>query len=102
MHKKSYRSIVARVWKVKIDAADIWKRFPEEVDESFKPLLSALIKRLKSYDEEIFEELGTEAHIRYEQLISVLATAKDYDEFNDYWNQLYDWADANSVWVGVL
>lgn len=36
------------------------------------------------------------------ELLDELAHQDDADEFDYVWNDLYDWADANRVWINTI
>lgn len=35
-------------------------------------------------------------------LIFELEETEDLDDFNEVWNDIYDWADANRLWIQVF
>lgn len=80
---------------------DIKKHIPGDVpdewfynDENFKSVRDAIVAELK----------GTIDHPRDARLCVVvegLERASDTDEFNEWLDELYDWADARRVWMGL-
>jgi len=84
-------------WKLRINVANIWEKYPEEVD--FEEFKSSLISKLNTYTEEVNEKFGKDEAIEYENLVDDINTTDDEDEFDWAWQNLYDWADENLVWI---
>lgn len=88
-------------WVIKIDVADIWQKY--EDDEDFDAFKEELLPILKSKVEEVSKKLGEEEAMEFEDLVSEIEyNADDEDEFDYIWQQLYDWADSNRVWLGTF
>lgn len=90
-------TVTERVWKAKIDIKDLWDKVSEyEITlTDFTKQVAAKLRALKGrpwLDSNEIEELANE-------LISAGET-EDKDEFDYIWNDVYDWADRNSVWIG--
>jgi len=87
-------------WVIKIDIADIWQKY--EDDEDFDAFKEALIPVLQSKVEEVVDELGDGVGMEYEDMIQEIENTEDVDEFDYVWQDMYDWADANMVWLGTF
>lgn len=88
-------------WKVKIDVADLWDKYSD--DEDFGLFKEELIPKLYSYVPEISKKIGKdEAHEYAELVYQIELDANDIEEFDEYWQQVYDWADDNDVWLGTF
>lgn len=78
-------------WRVQIELGDIFHDddipFPEKRDE--------IVKRVRE---------GCKAFTTYEleEILDSLADCEDEDDFDTYWDDLYDWADENRVWIGTI
>jgi hypothetical protein len=76
-------------WKCTLRLADI---FHSEA-HSFTNRRDIIVKRIKAlpiYDEDDFAIW---------EIVENLAETEDVDQFNGWWNEFYDWADSNRVWV---
>lgn len=88
-------------WVIKLDLSDIWNKYQE--DEDFEEFKEALIPRLKEKLEEVQEKLGDDAAMEFEDMISEIEyNAEDVEEFDYIWQDFYDWADENKVWLGTF
>lgn len=87
-------------WILRIDVTDIWEEYSE--DEDFELFKEKLIPILKSKTEEIEDLLGEDEASAYESLIDDIEYGVDnIEEFDYAWNNLYDWADINRVWIAT-
>lgn len=84
-------------WKLHIDISNIWDKYPDEID--FEEFKSSIISELNTYIDQINEIFGEDEAIEYENIVNDLNDTEDEDEFNYAWQNLYDWADANLVWI---
>ena len=88
-------------WKVQIDVADLWEKYQD--DEDFEAFKEALIPRFEDKVDEVSEKLGEDAAIEFDNFIEQLNyNADDVEEFDYIWQDLYDWADENLVWLGTF
>lgn len=88
-------------WVVKLDIADIWNKYQD--DEDFEEFKEALVPALKAKQEEIQEKLGDDAAMQFEDTITEIEyNADDVEEFDYIWQDFYDWADENLVWLGTF
>lgn len=94
-----------RKWILTIDVSKEFHKYTnEEVEHSekkFKATRNAVIKKLEKYDEIVKRKLGEDRWGEFLNIVDELKYADDLKEFNDYWNDLYDWADVFSVWIGT-
>jgi hypothetical protein len=88
-------------WIVKIDVADIWDKFQD--DEDFEEFKEALIPILSEKVDEIRNKIGEVEAMQFEDKISEIEyNANDVEEFDYIWQDMYDWADDNMVWIGTF
>lgn len=88
-------------WKMKIDVSDIWQKY--EDDNDFEAFKSELLTVLNSETEKISDVLGEDEAREYEDMVQEIEYgADDEDEFDYIWQNLYDWADVNKVWIATF
>jgi Zn-dependent M32 family carboxypeptidase len=88
-------------WIMKIDVSDIWQKY--EDDNDFEAFKSELLPVLQSKTEKISNVLGEDEAREYEDMVQEIEfSADDEDEFDYIWQDLYDWADANKVWISTF
>jgi len=86
-------------WKIKIDVSDIWDRYDED---NFEEIQSEICDRLSADIDEVNDKLGEYEAMKFEDLIQNLRDVEDIEEFDYVWQDFYDWADANLVWLGTF
>jgi len=75
-------------WKRVVNVADL---FDESNGLEFKEILTRVVARL--------EGLGIEDE-DFGNILTALSYAEDRDEFDRYWDDLYDWADeGHRLWI---
>ena len=82
------------VWHESIEIGDLWKQ--SLPFESMRDEVVARIKASNWYrerDAEGFDELG--------MTVEDLAAAEDVEEWDEFWDYLYDLADAARVWLDI-
>ena len=88
-------------WTIKIDVSDLWEKYQD--DEDFEAFKEALLPRLREKLSEVEEELGSGVAMEFDDMIDQIEyNADDVEEFDYIWQDLYDWADANLVWLGTF
>lgn len=88
-------------WKYKIDMADTWERYPDEI--GFRTLKSLVVDELNKALEDLRDIIEDEDEIMsLEDLISEIEITDDEEEFDPVWTELYDWADYNKVWIATF
>jgi len=89
-------------WKMKIDVSPAFSMYEE--NENFEEFKEELLNILDNEDvyNEIEEKIGDEEAYQYSVLVDDLKPTEDEDEFDYTWNDLYDWADENLVWINTL
>lgn len=91
-------------WKAKIDVVAEFKAFNqlsiEEQEEQFISSRDKIVVKLKHAREELQKKINYLS--LYDDCVGALSTAEDLDAFNNYWNDLYNWADANAVWIATF
>lgn len=80
------------IWKHKLDLCDIFHSEAHGFTNR-RDIIVARVQRAKFWDEDD-DELTA--------LTEELAEAEDSDQFNSAWDALYDWFDANRVWVSTV
>ena len=76
-------------WKHTLDLRDIFHSDAHSFTNQ-RDIIVARIQRAKFWDEDD-DDLTA--------LTEELADAEDAEQFNSAWGALYDWCDANRVWV---
>jgi len=87
-------------WKVKIDLSEPWQKF--EDDEDFDAFKEEVIPILRDKVEEVQQKLGDDEAMRFEDFITDIENCDDEEEFDWSWQNMYDWADENLVWLGTF
>lgn len=80
------------VWHETLNLRDVF----HNDDMEFEVKRDEIVKRITSlrlFDEDDLEVL---------QIVEALGDAEDEDEFDEYWNDFYDWADGVRVWVATF
>lgn len=80
------------IWKHKLDLRDIFHSEAHTFTNR-RDIIVARIQRSKFWDEDD-DELTA--------LTEELADAEDAEQFNSPWDALYDWFNANRVWVATV
>lgn len=81
-------------WKGNIDVKKEWNQLKDldtlEAKEQLQPLISKLQSNaLYQFNDE------------FKHLVDALAKSTNFDEFNELWDEIYDWADNNHVWINT-
>lgn len=79
-------------WKYRVDLKDVF----HDENRTFEERRDEIVGRIKTagfYDEDD-EYLG--------ELVAYIEESEDVDEFNVSWDEFYDWADVNRVWVATF
>lgn len=79
-------------WLIKIDVKDVWSGFQETGLEASVKEIVARIK--KSGWRELTPYPDT-----FDQLLADLEASTCLDELNGWWDELYDLADSDRVWI---
>lgn len=82
------------VWLVTIDVADTWKSFQEN---GFEQSVKSIIAKIK---QSRWREL-TPYPDTFDELLANLEESGDLAEFNGWWDELYDLADSDRVWIST-
>ncbi len=83
-------------WTHEINLADIWR----DENRTFEEKRDTIVARLRTSpwiadrDRSGFDELG--------EVVANLAAARDVEEFDVWWNDLYDHADRDRVWIATF
>lgn len=88
-------------WKAKVDVSDIFAAFDED---NFEADRDRIVQRLRDKQEDIFRRntLSLQDSEQFKSIVNTLSRVENNDEFNYYWNQLYDWCDIDHrVWLNV-
>ena len=93
-----------RNWRLTIDIQQLWNSESNIFDadyteEEFNQFKTKLLKKLKLYTTKINSVLDKEAVFEYEGLLNHIEFSEDLDEFNGVWDDLYDFADYNNIWI---
>ena len=86
-------------WRKKINVKDHWAKY--EKDGNFQEFKVALIEILNAAKDEIAEVIDEDEIFVVEHLIEEISATEDEEEFDDAWENFYDWADTNHIWVAT-
>lgn len=84
------------VWDRRINLADIWRN-PDLTFEERRDRIVAQLRKspwLTGRDTSGFDELG--------DIVDNLAAAETVGEFDGWWDELYDRADYDRVWIATF
>lgn len=82
---------MGRNWKHTVKLADVWR----DEDREFTERRDEIVKRIRALP--MFE---TDDDLQL--LVDDLREAEDIVEFDYTWNEFYNWADDNDVWVATF
>lgn len=82
-------------WLVTVDVSDEWKNFQENGFQKSVELIVAKIKESGWRDLTPYPDT-------FDELLADLENSYDLDEFNGWWNELYDLADSDRVWIATI
>ena len=84
-------------WKFTIDIADIWEN--NEFDDDFgKKIYDRIMKDF----EEIKKIVGEEEADDLSNILEYIRDSSHTDEFDNAFDDFYDWADDNEIWVNTM
>mgnify|MGYP001588450541 CR=1 FL=1 len=92
-------------WKMKIDVSDLWSKYSdEELEdiEKFEEVRNGIVEILRGKNKDIEKIWEEEVAYEFESIVDDLENSDNLNEFNDYWNTLYDWADSYRVWINTV
>lgn len=81
-----------RNWKMRVDVAE----FLQDESLSFEERRDGIVKAL---DDLVLLDVEPVDQVRFEDAVDGLRYSEDKDEFDQHWDDLYDWADDNALWV---
>jgi len=85
-------------WKLKVDVTEEFSAFGDE-EATFKTTRDLIVAKLEALDLSEFNEQDVE---QLDEIVEALRYSPDLDEFDDHWEELYDWADDNRLWIEVF
>jgi len=80
-------------WIYTINLADVWG-----ADIPFEAKRDVIVRRLENST----WFYRTDYQLSLSHLIDLLKLSQDVQEFDDYWNQIYDIADYDRCWLGTF
>lgn len=80
---------MASHWAERLDVKDIFHNDEVTIIEK-RDVIVQRIRALKSYDDDA------------ELIADELAQATEIDDFDEWWDAFYDWADKRRVWVATV
>ncbi len=83
-------------WNEKIQLADVWKND----DLGFTVQRDEIVKRVKA--SHWYQNRDSAGCDERGEAVDNLAEAENFDEFNNWWNELYDYFDADRVWIALF
>ncbi len=82
-------------WELTVDVSDEWEGFQERgFEESVKRIVDK-IKRSGWRDLTPYPDT-------FDELVARLESSSDIGDFNEWWDELYDLADSDRVWVATF
>lgn len=81
------------IWAHRVNVADIWN----DDDLAFEQKRDGIAARLKASS----WLKGRDEFDAVVIAVEGLEQAEDYDEFNGWWDELYDHADFDRVWIAI-
>lgn len=88
-----------RSWKHRVNVAQAF----QSDDLTFEQRRDHCVQQLRTlsfWPKDLYElARADESTLRLWDLVDELADTDEEDWFNSVWNQVYDWADANDVWI---
>lgn len=82
-------------WNISINVKDEWEHFQERGYAKSRDLIVEKIKKSRWRD-------ISASQIRLDDLIEELEESLNVHEFNSIWNELYDLADLDRVWLATF
>jgi hypothetical protein len=86
-------------WRLKVDVADLFEDLADG-RITFGEAQWRVVSRLQQLP--IHEDHGWDDVDVFNDIVDALAYAESQEEFDDYWDELYDWADEHALWVNTL
>lgn len=90
-------------WKLTLDLSDEFSKYQiDEIDENpeeFKKIKTAIYDKLNAAFEEVKKVLGEYEAGQYSDKLEILRDSSDAEEWDNNFNDLYDWADDNDVFI---
>jgi hypothetical protein len=103
IHIKLFEDFIEeKHWKLTIDLSKEWAEKEEKDElspEEFKDMKSKVVAVLKTYQDEIQKVFGDSEAMKYEDFVEYMQNSDDEEEWDSNFNDLYDWADDNDVWI---
>ena len=95
-----------RKWDVKFKIGDVWSQLDEidpEDEEGFDQFKLLIMPKIRNFQEkmEMYLEEDEDEIFRLDDIIMDLDNAEDSAEWDYAWDDFYDWADDNKVWVEI-
>lgn len=81
------------VWLETIDVSEVWRND----DMSFKETRDAVVARVQQ--SQWYKHSDPNEWSGLYRVIEEIAVAQDVQEFDGWWNDLYDIADRDRVWI---
>ncbi len=106
---KISRELLAKHWRAKIDIKRIWEEIQEK-DESGDLTIQDIINFKKEIKDKLLDStikraVGNDLD-RWEEYVNNILDMDNedfnFDDFNAYWNDIYDIADRNDIWISVF
>lgn len=92
--------------KVKIDVSAFFQKYADdemEDTEKFKEVRDGVVSVLTSYifafETDVRYKVRKDSLDKFLVITQSLQNSENLDEFNGFWDCMYNWADANSVWI---
>lgn len=90
-------------WKYRLDVSDLWHKYDEDkidtLSETDPAAWSRFVHEISDRVSSLSADLPPEQSKVLQGLAEELDAAPNIENFNDIWHALYDFADANRIWV---
>ena len=87
-------------WKHKLDVSDLWKKVSND-EIALAEFTKEVAVKLQSLKNDI-PILNHNEIDRLSASLKRVGRTKNKDKFDKVWNTIYDWADANKVWIATF
>lgn len=85
-------------WKLTLDVSNIWNQYSNE-NISIVDFSKAYKKNILEQQNNIISKISQEAWNKLQPVVMKLETIQDEQSANSIFDDIYDWADANLVYI---
>jgi hypothetical protein len=78
-------------WVKTVDVSSVFHNDDMDFDDKVDAIVDIFRKEFPSDISDLYWELA--------DILECLESATDVDDFDSIWNEMYDWADENHIWI---